>query len=349
MHSDLYLGSGLIMLAGLMAGSAAVPMKYATRWKWENIWVLFNTLALVVIPGLVVWSSVPQAWEAYHAAKHGALAFALLLGLGWGVGSTLCGIGYTMLGIGLGMSVVLGLAATVGSALPLAVLFPERLVQSSALALYAGIAVMLAGLILSAQAGRLRQAMRKKEEITAGADIAAFGKGDIRIGLVISIVAGVLSSMFNLGLIFGDDIRLTALRLGASSTSAVNTLWLPVTVAGSVAIALYCSYLLTKNRTWALYFSKGCLSHWFLVFLMAILYTGSISIYGVGAVRLGKMGAVMGFPAYMSMMIFTGNAAGLLTGEWKGSQPRAYVYELTGMFALIAAIVIIAAGNQALR
>jgi L-rhamnose-H+ transport protein len=60
---------------------------------------------------------------------------------------------------------------------------------------------------------------------------------------------------------------------------------------------------------------------------------------------MGQMGAIVGFPIYMSVMIVTGNATGLITGEWKGSPRSAYGYGLLGVLALIGSIIIIALGS----
>jgi len=342
-------GLALIILSGIITGCAVVPMKYATKWKWENIWLVFTGIALLAIPSMVVLFTVPGAWVAYRAAKTSAVSAAVLFGLGWGIGSTLSGIGYTMLGIGLGVSVVLGLTASIGSILPLILLFPNRLVSGAALVLYAGVSVMLLGLGLSAHAGRLRQAQRTQGETTSGADLKGFAKGDIRVGLVVCIASAILSSMFNLALVFGDDIRLKALALGASPMEAVNTLWLPVEVASFVANLVYCVYLLTRNKSWPLYWSAGSGSHWLIGLLMGGLWMGSISLYGLGAGRLGALGPIIGFPVYMSTSILAANVAGLITREWAGSSRMAYVYGMAGMLALIASVVIIGVGNNAFR
>ena len=339
----------LIVISGIMLGCGVVPMKFATKWKWENIWLLNTAFALVVIPSLVVLRSVPHAWEAYRTARPSAVGAAILLGLGWGIGSVLSGIGYAMLGVGLGASIILGLASTLGSLVPLAVLFPGRLLTPSALTLYVGVTFMLVGLIVTGHAGKLRQAAHDAGEVVSNPDLRSFGKGDIGIGFVVCIGSGVLSSMFNLALAFGDDIRLTALRLGVSPMGAVNTLWLPVEVAAFAANLIYCGYLLTRNRTWSLYLTSGSLSHWLIGALMAALWMGSISVYGLGAGRLGEMGAVVGFPTYISMSIVTANSAGFVTHEWAGSPRAAYLYALVGMLILVVSVVVVGMASQAVH
>jgi L-rhamnose-H+ transport protein len=337
---------GLIIIAGIMMGCSVVPMKYAKRWRWENIWLLYVGFGQVVFPFILVALTVPNAWEIFDASKRSALASAILFGLGWGVGNVLAGLGYTMLGVGLGLSVVLGLTASIGSLIPLAVLFPERLLSPSALALYIGVAVMVGGLGLSSKAGHERQSQQSKDEITEGADLSAFGKGNVRVGLIVCIVAGLLSSMLNLAFAFGDDVRLTALRYGASGSGAVNTLWLPVLISGFLPTLFYCVYLLVKNRSWSAFMGSKSGSHWGIGALMGLLFFGALSLYGIGSVRLGAMGPVLGFPIFMSTIVLTGNTAGLVTGEWRGSPKGAFVYGFVGMLLLIVSIVIIAVGNS---
>jgi hypothetical protein len=80
--------------------------------------------------------------------------------------------------------------------------------------------------------------------------------------------------------------------------------------------------------------------------LMGLMFVTGLSLYGIGSLRLGTMGPVLGFPVYTSAMVLSANTAGFLTGEWHGSPTSAYVYELLGILLLIGSIVIIAAGNH---
>lgn len=162
----MLIGLGLTILSGTLMTCAIVPMKFARQWKWENIWLLYIGFGQVVFPLLLVRLAAPNAWAVFAAAKPAALAAAALFGMGWGIGNVLSGIGYTMLGVGLGLTIILGLATSAGSLIPLAVLYPERLASSDAVALYLGVLVMLVGLIACFHAGNLRQAHQSKREIS---------------------------------------------------------------------------------------------------------------------------------------------------------------------------------------
>lgn len=207
---------------------------------------------------------------------------------------------------------------------------------------------MLTGLAFSSQAGRLRQTRQAAEEISEGADIQSFGKGNLRTGLLVCLIAGFLSSMLNLAFAFGDDVRVTALQLRASVSGAVNTLWLPILIAGFVPTLVYCAYLLTKNKSWPAFIGTAVASHWAIAFLMGLLFLVALSLYGIATVRLGAMGPVLGFPVFMSTIVLTGNTAGLITGEWKAAPKSAYLYGLTGITLLIFSIVVIGIGNSRL-
>jgi L-rhamnose-H+ transport protein len=213
-------------------------------------------------------------------------------------------------------------------------------------ALYFGVAVMLGGLILCFHAGNLRQAQRSQKEISGGADLQSFAKGDLRTGVIICIASGILSSMLNLAFIFGDNIRITAVRLGMSSMGAVNTLWLPIFLFGFAPTLVYCIYLFVRNGSWRAFGQPLTGLNWFIGMLMGLLFVSGLSIYGIGSLRLGTMGPVLGFPVYTSAMVLSANTAGFLTGEWRGSPRSAYIYEFLGILLLIGSIIVIAAGSR---
>jgi L-rhamnose-H+ transport protein len=251
-----------------------------------------------------------------------------------------------MLGVGLGLTIILGLAAAAGSLIPLAVLYPERLASAPAVALYLGVLLMLAGLVLCFRGGNLRQAQRSQKKITSGADLQAFGKGDLRTGVIVCVVSGILSSLLNLAFTFGDEIRRIALRLGMPGEAAVTTLWLPIVLFGVLPTLVYCLYLFRRNSSWQAFTEPGTRSHWFFGMLMGLLFVAGLSRYGVGSLRLGTMGPVLGFPVYTSAMVLSASTAGVITGEWRDAPRKAYLYEFLGILLLISSITVIALGNR---
>src|SRR6202047_589741 len=50
MRTDHVTGFLLILIAAVMNGAYAIPMKFMSRWKWENIWLVWTVLGLWALP-----------------------------------------------------------------------------------------------------------------------------------------------------------------------------------------------------------------------------------------------------------------------------------------------------------
>jgi L-rhamnose-H+ transport protein len=52
-----------VILAGLLNGTFAVPLKTARIWKFNHIWSLHSLLAMGVVPWIVAIATVPHSLE----------------------------------------------------------------------------------------------------------------------------------------------------------------------------------------------------------------------------------------------------------------------------------------------
>src|ERR1700751_3564805 len=178
MTANLVVGLLLVVLAGLLNGSFAAPMKRMADWRWENTWLIFAVLGLVVIPWAIAFVTVPQLGSVYTGAPSSALVKVLLFGILWGVGATLFGLGISRVGLALGFALILGITACFGSLLPMAILHPDQLTTKRGIALITGTLVMALGLILLSLAGQTRE----REAGTRENERSGF-----RMGLIICI------------------------------------------------------------------------------------------------------------------------------------------------------------------
>ncbi len=336
MNQSLLWGIGMVTLAGILQGSFAVPMKRMSAWRWENSWLVFALFGLIVFPWIINFATVPNVTSVYAAASTSTLVKVLVFGLLWGVGATLFGLGISRVGMALGFALILGITASFGSLLPLALLHPDQLAAKHGLALIVGTAVMVAGLVFLALAGRTR------EHDLATAPSARSG---FTAGLVICIFSGIFSSMLNFSFVFGDELRLRALQAGASNAMAANPIWGLTVTGGFVANFLYCVYLLQKNRTWSVFREGRPSTYWLLGVSMGLLWFGGIVLYGMGAASLGTLGGIVGWPIFMTIDILAALFWGAISGEWKGASRRALAYNWAGVALLLVAIAIISAGN----
>lgn len=328
----------LVLAAGLLQGSFMVPMKYTRRWAWENTWLVFSTTAYLFWPWLIVYLSLPQVLATFSATSNRSLWLIAIFGLGWGLGALTFGLGVDRLGVALGFTVIIGVAASAGALIPLVVLSPEKLVQRQGVLTMLALLLVLAGIALCSGAGNLRVSPTVVKADRPPSSFAA--------GLAICIASGLLSSSANLGFSFGSEVIQRAIEHGAKEALAGNSVWALMTVPLFVCNAGYSLRLLRKQGTAKLFWQTHTRSHWFLGALMGLLWIAGFVCYAPGARRLGSLGTSVGWAIMMSSMVITANLWGLWTGEWKGASRKAYVLLMSGVVILIGAIIMVGYANR---
>ena len=339
MASAALTGTLLAVIGGLIHGSFATPMKgIEKRWAWENIWLVYSVVALILLPPLLAFSTVPALGDVYSGASGWLLVQIAIYGAGWGIGSTLFGLGISRIGMALGFAVILGMTSCLGSLIPMLALHPEDINTPKGHVLLIGLAIVLAGIILCARAG----ALRDRDHSAARAPGA---QGAFAAGFVICLLSGVLSPMLNFGFVFGAPVQTAAAQHGAAAGMEANVIWVPALAGGFVINAGYAIYRLFRNKTWGRYTAAGTTAWcWLGSALMGLLWFGGLSIYGMGAAILGPLGGVIAWPVFMSTVILTANVNGLLSGEWKGAKRSSVALSWAGLALLIVAIVVVARG-----
>lgn len=326
------LGLALVLLAGLMNGSFATPMKRIRGWRWEHSWFVWAFSGCIAFPLIAAVLTVPNLAEVYGRTSGGAVALACLFGFIWGVSAVLFGLGVDRLGVSLGFGLIIGISSALGALVPLVVQHPEQIATAKGAATLAGVATVVLGVAACAVAGRIRE--------EAGADSQ---RGSLAAGLVICLLSALGAPAINFGLAFGDEIVENARQLGAGEASAINAIWPLVTAAGFVANAAYCGWLISRGSGWAAFVRERPASNLLLAGAMGLLWFGSNLTYGYGSQGLGDLGLVLGWPVFMGAIVLTANGWGVATGEWAGSPPRARRALGLGVVLLLAGITLIGA------
>ena len=213
----LLIGFLLVLLAALLQGTFVLPMTLVRQWSWEHTWATFSLLGMFVFNWIITLLLVPNIFAVYSASPAKDLAVLALFGLGWGVGAILFGLGMERLGMALGYPIIMGLIASLGALIPLLVFFPQALLTGKGLVLLAGTALVIFGIVLCSLAGSRR---KPADSQSTGTPSNAF-----KVGLVIAVLAGILSCLPNVGMAFGGNVIAAAGSLGVSSASSGNTVW----------------------------------------------------------------------------------------------------------------------------
>lgn len=332
--------SGAAMLAlgaGVLNGSFATPTRFMNRWKWENVWALWASLALFVLPWAVAFITVPHLLAIYQTmeVRH-ALLLVVAFGAGYGIAAICFGLGVEAIGIALNFAIALGTATVVGSAIPLLWFHSASIFTREGFVIEAGIALITVGIIFCGIAGRSKERGQAKP-LDEAKRRPSFAKG-----LALAIVAGAGSAFQNFGLAFGVPLLHRAAELGTEQSYQANVIWAPLLTATFVLYLIFCGRLWKKNRSWNLFFAPHTARYWLFGFLMGALWFSSIVAYGAAAARMADMGPVLGWPLFMSAIILTSNVWGLAVGEWKGAARSSLITMFAGLAGLILGFCVLA-------
>jgi L-rhamnose-H+ transport protein len=323
-------GLMLLILAGLMNGSFATPMKRIQGWQWEHCWLVWSFTGLIVLPMAVALATVVHPWEVYAGASRQSVMLIVLFGLLWGVSAILFGLGVSRVGLAIGFGVILGISASLGALIPLFFLHPESLLRPAGLLTMAGIALLLSGVTCCGIAGRIRETSRP---VT-------------RAGLVICILSGLGAPMINFGLAFGSGIVASAKKTGTLPENSSNAIWPLLLGAAFLVNAGYCVYLMRRKSGFEAFRQPRALTNLGLGSAMGILWMGSNLAYSYGSAHLGPLGLALGWPMMMGCVVLTANGWGVATGEWHGAKTRAKAWITAGVLALIAGVVVIGSAGK---
>ena len=322
-------GLATVLLAGGITGSVLAPMKLMKKWPWENIWLLFSVCAYLIAPWVVAFLSIPKLLNVYQSVQPHLLVVTFLLGTGWGLAVVLFGIAVDMAGLSISGALLYGSSVALGSVGALVLLDPSKLLSADNLRIFAWDLILVLGVLLCAKAARVREPATSADGIRT------------RRGVVISLLAGILSTLFNIVLTYGEPIRQQAIVAGADPKLGANAIWSLAVTGGALPSIVWSLWLLTRNRHWKLYRERGGVENALICLGMGAAWIAGTVLYGMATSRMGRLGTALAWPMYMSAIILTGIFWGLGLGEWRGSPSVSIRYLWIGVSTQILAITLL--------
>ncbi len=234
------------VLSGVLNGSFAAPMKKIVGWKWENTWFVYAVVAMLILPVVTAFISVPGLREVYAQADGSVIIKTILTGFLFGVGSVTFGLGLQLAGLSLGNSLMVGIISVTGSLVPMLILSPEAIFTLTGGFLLLAMLVSVHGVIYCSIAGNIRAGSLDKTGQSGEK------KTFFKVALIVCIVSGIFNSMLNVTLVMGLQVaELAKANLpGAFGTyRAYNAVW-ALTLSGAfLPYLIGCVFLLIRNRS----------------------------------------------------------------------------------------------------
>jgi len=336
-------GIMLILVAGIMGASFAVPMRYMSRWAWENIWAVWSVVALLIVPWALALSTVSTLGTVYGEAGVKALCLTGTLGFLWGISGFLFGLSVELVGMSLTFALVNGMSSAIGSLVPLLVLHRQSVFTAGGLLVSVGVLGIVMGVGICSWAGSLRA---KSVENPGATAMSKDNPVKFWRGLAVTFGSALLAPCLNLGIAFGHEITTAAVNRGTSPAASTNALLAILFTGGFLSNIAYCIYRIRKNHTAGLFTIEERKKYFALGGLMGGLWIFSYAIYGSSLSFLGEFGTVAGWPILMAAITIASSLWDVAFGDWRRGPLRIMAL---GVILLITMVGLISFGMARLQ
>jgi L-rhamnose-H+ transport protein len=234
-------------LGGLASGSFYVPYRGVKHWAWETYWLVGGIFSWIIAPWVIALLLTNNLFSVLAHTPGKNLFWAFFFGLLWGVGGLTFGLTMRYLGLSLGMAIVMGLCAAFGTLMPPifnGVFVSQVLNTASGRTILLGILVCLIGIAIAGAAG-----ISKERSMPAEAQQAAIKEFDLKKGILVAILSGVMSACFAYGLAAGDPIRELTVQKGTPPLWQGLPVLVVVLLGGFATNFIWTVLLNVRNRT----------------------------------------------------------------------------------------------------
>ncbi len=376
------LGVVFHWLGGLASGSFYVPYRKVKHWSWETYWLVGGVFSWIFAPWLFAWFLTRDLLPVLHATPGSNLFWCFTFGLMWGVGGLTFGLTMRYLGLSLGMAIVMGLCATFGTLIP--PIFKGEFARqvlgtASGRIILLGIVVCLAGIAIAGFAG-----IAKERAMAASQRQSAISEFNLKRGLLVATLSGVMSACFAYGLAAGDPIRALTIQHGTPPLWQGLPVLVVILIGGFTTNGIWIGILHLRNRSAGEYLSSThtieaprsveeaaftgptaavlvdtatpvlatvpvpLLRNYLLCALAGVTWYLQFFFYTMGETQMGSY-KFSSWTIHMASIIIFSTLWGIALNEWKGAGRTAMRLLVLALAVLVGSTVVIGYGNYLAR
>src|SRR6185295_387402 len=215
-----------------------------------------------------------------------------------------------------------------------------------------GLAVCVIGIIICGKAGT-----RKEKELKKGGTdshgMAMKTEYKFGLGLLVSIISGVLSACFNFGLEAGKPMAEVANKLWQAAHPDQgnflyqnNVTYVVVLWGGLTTNFIWCMILNARNKTFGDYTNKKTplLANYIFAALAGTTWFLQFFFYGMGESKMGN--GASSWILHMAFIILVANMWGIVLKEWKGVNRQTKITIAIGILMIIVSVLVVGYGNK---
>lgn len=338
------IGTGLHAIGGISAASCYTPFEKIKSWSWNTFWLIQAIFAWLIMPMIIGLITVPDFFGVLRDSPPEVIRGAFILGAVYGFGGMSFGFSIRYIGFSMTYTIAIGISAVFGTLVPLIIngTMIEYFTRPGSNIVIVGMIMSIVGVGLTGLAG-----FRKERDIVNlnGTSL----NFNMKVGLLLAIIGGLLSAVFNISLEHGQPIADLAAERGAGHFE------------GNAKIIVSTTGCLAVNLIWfiILSFKKGTLKelipgrtvsvtlyirNFFLSALAGTLWIVQFFFYGLGHVKMGNF-QFISWVLHMSMLIFFSYIVGVLLKEWQKVTKKTYLILIIALVILILSFVIMTYGS----
>lgn len=331
-------------IGGFSSASFYVPINRVKNWAWAVYWISLGFVAWIIMPTIGGIITTPDLFEIIRNSDSNSMFGAYLLGVMWGFGGLMSGLGIRYMGLALGQSISLGVCAIVGTLVPAFVASQAEFLIStfSGGIVLLGILVCLIGIIYTGYAGFLKDKTLSEEEKKESVTEFSMTKG-----FLMAVGGGIMSAFMAFSFMIGKPIANAALEMGTREVFINNPILVFSLGGGFTTNFVYAMIMCYRHKSFGNFILKEksiLLNNYLMAILSGLMWYGQFFFYGMGTTQMGKYDFTS-WSIHMSSIIIFSNLWGIRLKEWNSTSQKVLISLWVGIVLLIVSVLLIGLGN----
>jgi L-rhamnose-H+ transport protein len=342
--SNPLLGVAMHAVGATFAATCYTPEKRVKGWSWQTYWITQASFCWFLLPILGAALTIPHLAAVLREAPKDAMLLSFALGAAYGIGGTAFGISIRYIGFSLTYAIAVGLSSVLGTLIPPLVkgTLLSTLSKPGAEWIIVGIVAGTLGIAGAGWAGRLKERDLSAQQIS--------GQFSLMKGLLLSLLAGVLSAVYGFALEAGEPIADVATLHGAGVWRG-NVVYIFSNTGAFLTTSIYCLFLHARHKTLGELVElpagrpeASLPVNWAMALITGLFWYGQFFFYNLGHVRMGHY-KFTSWAIHMIMLVLISNLVGILLREWR--QCRRLTHRTIGiaLAVLVGAVLLLTYGN----
>jgi L-rhamnose-H+ transport protein len=331
-HISAYSGLLLVLIAGVINGSFAVPIKFIKDWDENNSWFLYGFWAFWLLPVVTIILMAPDLIPVFFKLNHMNIGIVILGGIIFGIGQIFLAYAFKYIGIGVSFFINIGLGTAGTSFLGLYLQTESYFTFHSYFRIVA-VLLLISAIVISCLCLSFNKKQTRFSSLT---------------GIVCAIVAGICSMVQGITFVYINPIIIekAALFNGTKLNADILT-WVLILCFAGIPFVLYFLFRIIQLKTFTCYKSRETNKNIFFTLSMALCFWVSLCFFSRAnsfAITYSNSYQILLWTIFMIFIIISSTLWSSSIGEWDDAPYQVRITLWIGVFIFAIAIINVSLG-----